>query len=71
MHHFNTPRLCRIDEVDAKFLEFKLTPEQKARLPGRLHDFSVGQLLTFSTNSFGPRIVPKVSMAPEGVEQSC
>ena len=33
MHHFNTPRLCRIDEVDAKFLEFKLTPEQKARLP--------------------------------------
>lgn len=33
MHKFNTPRLRRVDEVDAKFLTFKLTPEQKARLP--------------------------------------
>ena len=28
MHKFNTPRLRRVADVDAKFLIFKLTPEQ-------------------------------------------
>lgn len=33
MHPFTTPRLRRVDEVDAEFLTFELTPQQLARLP--------------------------------------
>lgn len=33
MQKHSTSRICRLDEIDEKFLRFRLTPEQRAKVP--------------------------------------